>query len=342
MSDMLVHTFFVIGIYTTLKFIIREKFLSFKYIFFYSIVLGCMCYTSWLGYVFAAVVCVYGLWKLQYVRGFYMLLFLSVIVPAIVGFTMLKQYSEIAGVDALLSEMFHRYRVRGSVPVGEHNVLMIAWRYVIMVKDILLNYIMHYNAVFLWLAVVFGIIATNSKMKFLFSRNGYRFVILSGFTIVILHLLFLEYSHHDFTVLYGSVFLSVVVGVIYDKISFSNVLQRKTINLSIAAMLLLMLGEYYVMNLPGAHSIKGESYAEAKQFGEQINAQVPVGKVVFLIGHNPDALEIYYSNRNIKTVESVNDAMSFLYAHKVKEGVVLFADENGKLSHDPPYLIHAE
>jgi hypothetical protein len=61
MSDMAVQLPFVIGVYVVLKMIIRQKFYVPKYIFFYSLVLFSMIYTSWLGVFFAIAVIVYSL-----------------------------------------------------------------------------------------------------------------------------------------------------------------------------------------------------------------------------------------------------------------------------------------
>ena len=61
MSDMAVHLLFIIGVYIVLKMIIRQKFSSPKYIFFYTICLAMMIYTSWLGVFFAFGVLVYSL-----------------------------------------------------------------------------------------------------------------------------------------------------------------------------------------------------------------------------------------------------------------------------------------
>src|SRR5690606_25204079 len=44
MSDMAVHLLFIIGVYIALKMIIRQRFYSYKYFFFYALVLGLMIY----------------------------------------------------------------------------------------------------------------------------------------------------------------------------------------------------------------------------------------------------------------------------------------------------------
>ena len=100
MSDMAVHTFFIIGVYTALKMIIRQRFYSPKYIFFYILLLSLMIYTSWLGIFFAFGVLVYSLLHVRSISGFRVLIWSTLIVSLVMLRVIVYQYAQINGVGA--------------------------------------------------------------------------------------------------------------------------------------------------------------------------------------------------------------------------------------------------
>jgi hypothetical protein len=104
MSDMAVQLPFVIGVYVVLKMIIRQKFYVPKYIFFYSLVLFSMIYTSWLGVFFAIAVIVYSLLHTRASKGFNVLILLTIGVLFLTLRLIIYQYSSVAGLSALLTE----------------------------------------------------------------------------------------------------------------------------------------------------------------------------------------------------------------------------------------------
>ena len=74
MSDMAVQVPFIIGVYITLKMIIRQKFFVSKYIFWYVLNLFVLLYTSWLGVFFAVSVLIYSLLHVRAIKGFRVLI----------------------------------------------------------------------------------------------------------------------------------------------------------------------------------------------------------------------------------------------------------------------------
>jgi hypothetical protein len=328
MSDMLVHLFFVIMTYITLKMLMREKFNVPKYIIWYGIVLAMMCYTSWLGYVFVAVVIVYSFWKLQFVSGFKTLIAVTVLVSLSILCLTIYQYSQINGLDAYIGEMKARYAVRGVVPIGVSGLFANILGVLVNIKNLLVNYIIHYNLIYLWLIGVFFFVMSKKKTNFVFTRNGYRFLILSGFTILFFHIIFLEYSHHDFSVLYGSLMLSVIVGILFHKILFTRRVKPRWINVSIIVMCCLMVIEFWTMN----------RVFDTKEKSNQETLLDKKDYVLFKIRKDSEKmnlLDIYPYKRNIKNVSNMEEAQAFLRAHHQAKGYIL----NYELTNISPEII---
>ncbi len=322
MSDMLVHLFFVIMTYITLKMLMREKFNVPKYIIWYGIVLAMMCYTSWLGYVFVAVVIVYSFWKLQFVSGFKTLIAVTVLVSLSILCLTIYQYSQINGLDAYIGEMKARYAVRGVVPSGVSGLFANILGVLVNIKNLLVNYIIHYNLIYLWLIGVFFFVMSKKKTNFVFTRNGYRFLILAGFTILFFHIIFLEYSKHDFSVLYGSLLLSVIVGILFHKILFTRRIKPRWINVSIIVMCCLMVVEFWVMNI-------NIDFIPKKGGNPFLSACEDKSSVVFSLNDKKDILQSYRYKRNIKNIISEDEASEFLKAHQLSKGIIVSSQFDG-------------
>lgn len=328
MSDMLVQLFFVILNYITLKMIMREKFNVPKYLFWYAIVLAAMCYTSWLGFIFAGVVMVYSTWKLQFVGGFKSLILTTFLVMLGVSFLIIYQYANINGFAAYWSEMTTRYSIRGVVPIGRAGFFANVGGVLINIKTVLFNYLLHYNLIYIWLTGVFFFVMTRKKTNFVFTRNGYRFIILSGFTILFMHIIFLEYSHQDFTILYGSLGLSVIVGILFHKILFTRRVRPRWINVSLIAMCCLMVVEYWLMNRTFEKHTEptNVTYAYLQQ------AALDNDAVLFVENQKLDAIQTYYLHRNVLSVANKNEARLFLTTHHLKAGNYITSSGIEKLS----------
>ena len=325
---MLVQLFFVILNYITLKMIMREKFNVPKYLFWYALILGAMCYTSWLGFIFAGVVIIYSTWKLQFVGGFKSLILTTLLVMIGVSILIIYQYSQINGFAAYWSEMTTRYSIRGVVPIGRAGFFANVGGVLINIKTVLFNYLLHYNLIYIWLTGVFLFVMTRKKTNFVFTRNGYRFIILSGFTILFMHIIFLEYSHQDFSILYGSLGLSVIVGILFHKILFTRRVRPRWINVSLIVMCCLMVVEYWLMNRTFEMHIQPTTttYAYLQQ------AAVDKESVLFLENEKLDAIQTYYLKRNVLSVSTKNEALQFLITHHLKSGNYITSSGIQKLS----------
>lgn len=302
MSDMAVQTPFVIGVYIVLKMIIRQKFYVPKYIFFYTLTLFLMIYTSWLGLFFALGVLVYSLLHVKVNKGFRVLILLTILTSIFALRLFTYQYSQIAGTMAYVTEMFHRFIEQGSLGVRGEGYFNFLWSYVHFTRNILFNYIVNYFLFYIIIAAFVWLAVSRAKLKIIFSENGYRFIWLSVLPILLLHTIFLSYSEYDYAVLYASLFLSVLAGILYDKVRNSNAISPQTLNLLVVSAILFLIVQFEVSNLPGEKNYKGERYADEKELGKKIKATVPKDEMVIL-SEPPTSSVVFYSGRNAKVIE---------------------------------------
>ncbi|MFN8308735.1 MAG: hypothetical protein U0T73_02115 [Chitinophagales bacterium] len=322
MSDMAVQVPFIVGTYIVLKMIIRQKFYVPKYIVFYILNLFLLLYTSWLGVFYAVGVIVYSLMHLRSNKGFRVLLISTVVTLFVVLQLISYQYSLINGPEAYLSEILNRYLLRGSVGIRHQGFFYFFFSYFIYLKNLLYNYLVNYLPFYAMIAGFIYIGVTRAKLKIVFSENGYRFIWLSVMPILFLHLVFLNYSSQDFTVLYASLFFSVLFGIFYDKMKKSGVFSARKLNLAVVVTVLIFIAQYELMNLPGEYSIHHHRYADEKEWGEAVKAQSDPNDIIFSTTE-PSPQMVYYAGRNIRWVHDAAEAFTF-ESHRHYENAVLF------------------
>lgn len=327
MSDMAVHTLFIIGVYVALKMIIRQKFYVPKYIFFYAVVLGLMIYTSWLGVFFALGVLVYSLLHVRANGGFKVLIWSTLIVTLVMLRLITYQYSQIAGPQAYLEEMFSRYLVRGSLAETDQGVFHFMFNYLWLFKTLIYNYIIHYIVIYVALILFVWLVMSRRKMKIVFSENGYRFIWLSVMPVLLLHFFFLNYSEHDFTALHASLFFSVLLGILYDKVKKSGTMPLRRMQIALVAMLVVLVVQYEVMNWGGRYF--GTSGVQSAFFEQYTKDVIKKEEVVFIDKAEATPQAVFYLQRNIRLSLNREDAISFLKQKNISKGVIL--NSEGKI-----------
>jgi hypothetical protein len=315
MSDMAVHTLFIIGVYVALKMIIRRKFYSPKYIFFYVTCLSLMIYTSWLGVFFAFGVFVYSLLHVRNLKGFNVLLWSTVLTTLIMLRIILYQYAQIAGPRAYIEEMISRYIFRGSLEGTELGFFHFMFAYLWLWKTLLFNYFIHYIIIYIIIGLFAWLAFSKKKLKIVFSENGYRFIWLSVLPVALLHVFFLNYSVQDFTALYGSLFFSVLVGILYDKVKKSGVVPAPTMRLAVIVSVVLMIAEYQAMNWKDDKSFYNSGMA--------VKANAQMDEVVFSYHLDLQPQMIYYAGRNVRYAKNEQDAKDFLKFRHMNKGYII-------------------
>ena len=326
MADMLVQLPFVLGTYTALKLIIRQRFYSFKYLFFYSILLFLMMYSSWLGYFFAAGMIIYALLHMHKHPGFKWLIFISILCTFLALRFTLVQYASVNGLNALFNEAVSRYLVRGSLGDLQNGYFAFVKSYAYYLIRIVFNYISSYLPIYIAILWFTFTASRQKKMKILFSENGYRFIWLSVLPVLLLHFIFMEYSGQDFTTLYAALFFSVLMGILYDKLRRSGIVSQKKLNLLLIAGTLLMMLQFTLINMPGKYSVKGFRYDIYLEAGQKIAKLSRPDEVIFILKGVAEPQLVYYAKRNMKEVKSEEDAMRFLEVRDIRNGVIFGAE----------------
>lgn len=329
MSDMAVHVFFIIGVYITLKMIIRQRFYSFKYIFFFSLTLFLMIYTSWLGVFFAFGVLVYSLLHVRQIKGFRIIIAATIIISILALRVITYQYSQINGISAYLTEIVARYLFRGSLSDTSHGLFHFLFSYLNLIKTIVLNYVFNYLPVYILMVAFVWVALTRAKLKITFSENGYRFIWLSVLPIVLLHLAFLQYSVQDFTVLYASLFFSVLLGILYDKLKKSGVFSMTKLNAIVLIFVLSNIALFYVTNLPGSTSIRGYKYAEAKEVGTFIAKNAADDEMIFVVGKMPEPQEVWYAQRNMEWLRTLPELVEKIKKVQPQKAIIFEYGNDG-------------
>ena len=315
MSDMAVHLLFIIGVYTALKMIIRQQFYSPKYIFLYVLCLALMLYTSWLGVFFAFGILVYSLLHVRSIKGFSILIWSTLITSILMLRLITYQYSEINGVDSYFSEMLNRYIQRGSMEGIEKGFFHFMFSYLWLLKTLLYNYIIHYVVIYIIILLFVYIAASRKKLKIVFSENGYRFIWLSVLPVLLLHFFFLNYSVQDFTALYASLFFSVLLGILYDKVKKSGAISIRKMQGGLIITVLVLVAQYHLMNY------RTDISTDQIAAGEVIK-NTASDEVAFWTEEDPSPQLVYYAGRNIRYAKATADAKSFLMQRGLKKGAV--------------------
>jgi len=323
MSDMAVHLLFIIGVYTALKMIIRQKFYSPKYIFFYALCLALMLYTSWLGVFFAVGILIYSLLHVRSNKSFHILIWTTVITTILMLRLIVYQYSQINGLEAYLMEMFNRYIQRGSLEGTDQGLFHFMFAYLWLFKTLLYNYIIHYIVVYIVIGLFFYLATSRKKLKIVFSENGYRFIWLSVLPVLLLHFFFLNYSVQDFTVLYASLFFSVLLGILYDKVKKSGAVPIRYMQIGLALTVAVFICQYQAMNFFARDDSQWQGNKIAKSSGKE--------DVIFWPAPEIEPQLVFYAQRNIRYASSAKEAKAFLIQRGLKQGIYYLPGEGGML-----------
>ncbi len=339
MSDMLVHLFFVLNVYIILKLLIRKRFFSPKYLVYYAVFLFLMIYTSWLGVFFAFSVFLYSFIKLRKTKVFIPLNLITLFVSVAAIALFIWQYSSINGMDAFLDQMMNRMGERGGLAEGTSFLGSIKNTFRSLLQ-VFKTYATSYLPLFILLASFVFLTITRAKMRIVFTKNGYRFLWLSTLPVILLHIFLLNYSGHDFVSLYGSLFLSVLIGILYDKLKKAKTLSNLQLNFGISFVVVASLASYYYINRPGEYSLKGEEYAISEQLGKHIKTTAPDDAVVFAMGKAViDPQLIYYAERNILKVKDQDEAMAFLKERGISQGYIYHSSQASNKAFDTVEVI---
>jgi hypothetical protein len=302
MSDMMAQPFFIAALLLALYILDKPKAST-------AIGLAIVCflgtYTTWFGVLVAGSLGLYFVFRaFSRPKYFWVVGLLMLSQVAALGL-MAWQYSQIAGWDAYMAELSHRFGVRGGAPSSLLQFPLM----------ILFNYFANYGALVVFIPLFFMV-----KLP-----NGSKLVaVLSLLPIVLTHVLLSNYTGHDFTTLYLAVPLSILISMLAVVRN-----QERTQKGMIILVLMVSIDSgfifYTYVNRYGKLSLMGDSYDEVMLNGLEMGIQ-PKDAVIFSIGAATPPEALWYAKRNVKHVENEQEALEFLKERAINTGII-FEDD---------------
>lgn len=206
--DIFVLTILIICQYIFLKLLIKERYRSIKYMILTTLFLFLLVYSSWFGLIFSLIVILIALFNLR--KGYKLIpyIILSSIVVILCTLLIYSQYAVVGGWKNVIYYFKDTY-LRESPLLG--NLQQTGWQIILQLIMNIGNLIL-----ILFFLVLYSFIAR--KRKFLFTKNGYRYLILSVFPILIYSVLLLQYFQNTFACLYFIPPLVITISVWLEKI----------------------------------------------------------------------------------------------------------------------------
>lgn len=306
MSDMAVQLYFVAAIYAFVR--VVQNYKSVYWQLLVGLLVGLATYTSWLGVFVAFVLVVRAIWSID---RFKPMLASVVLFQCFFLLLIVYQYSSIAGGEAYLTEVLHRYAQRGlggwAVPFKSF------WK-------VLFNYGANFGFVLILAGLGIYVWFRQRTADPIWTD----LLIVSVLPVVMLHLVLPDYSGHDFTVLYGAPALALLAGL---GVGYRATNRRRAVRLT-WAIGIVSVGQYFLINLPGPTSIKGDRYDVYQHAGEEIKALQKPDAPVFVKGLKPSPEILWYAHRNMLQVADETEATSWMIAHGFDTGLLVSLSGN--------------
>lgn len=209
--DIFVQSLFIIFSYVFLKMMVKGKYRSFKYLIVLGLLIFLMCYSSWIGLFYTITILLFGLFNLR--KGYKMIpiVIISLSISIFTLFMIYTQYAKIEGWITIIFTFKNIY-LKQSLFQGHYFEAL---------KNIIYHHFQYIgNIVFCMFILIFYSISKKNKM--LFTKNGYKFLIMSFLPLFLFYLIFFNYSQNAYVVLYLVSPLSIVTAIWIEKIQKTN------------------------------------------------------------------------------------------------------------------------
>lgn len=328
MADMFVQVFFIMALYFYARITMRDAGASatgateigasarrpYESVAL-ALSLGAAVYTEWLGLILAGVLLVWTFFRRPIRWGLLVTIGLAAALPLVLT---ILTYANIAGWEAMKEYYFGRFEERG--PGGD------------VLQTILLlgkNYLFNHLPLLLLIAV--ALVALLRRMR-KSERSGLpafakEIIFISVVAVVLHHLIFLQYSGHDFAVLKSAVPLALLGAWLIHHVTTRGVPSRRLAWAAVAGVSALSIGQYYYINRPGEVSWKGDRYDEEMLIGRAIAANSAADEVAFVKDIELTPQILYYAQRNVMPVNHRAEAYNFVRAHPLGKGVLIWNED---------------
>jgi hypothetical protein len=345
-SDTFVQLFFIAGIYLFLK--ILQNTASKLYLSLFSTTLFLMCYTEWLGFLFALSVMLYALFTIKK-RGMKSLFFVTGITSAIALITLLLHYSLITNFRDLFYYLLAAYKKRCGVSPGTNNEPLLfskkSW------KSLFRTYFFSYKEflLFIYTTTSIAFFGTKFDRNFIKENKNKLIVLYLALLPVILHhlILFNLTVIHEFLFLKTGIFFALLAGISYEKVETYIRKHAAYPRLKLGVLLTLFVFSFVqAIRMHSWHNIKHSSCL--KTIGSEIEKNAKPDEMVF-IKYHPNTVKLksklaymgsgklgpgccWYANRNIATWLDRDTTENMVKINGLKKYIVFSLNkENSKI-----------
>lgn len=206
--DIFVLPFLIISQYIFLKLLMKERYRSVKYLFLIGLFLAIMSYSSWFGAIFNLMVIFIALINLRKGYKLFPYIIIAVLVTSSITLLIYGQYALAGGWKNVIYYFKDTY-LRESPFYGHLRQSGF---------EILVQMIKRLGVLFIVLAVLIFYSFIAKKRKFIFTKNGYKYLILSVIPVLIYSVLLVHYFQNPFASLYFVPPLVVSISIWLEKL----------------------------------------------------------------------------------------------------------------------------
>lgn len=228
----------IIGLtYIALKMIMRKQVSSIKYLLFFSILNFIMVYTSWIGVLFSLTITFYGIVNLRKGYSFSHIVLLSLLTTLLALSLVTMQYGREVGLENYLHLLANTYLKESEIKYI--FAFSLDGAFISSIYKLMRYYFIAYWPIYLSIFIFILFALTGKGKKIIFTKNGYRYLVLAILPVMMSHLLLMSYSLTlPYSLLYALSFLSVMMGILFEKI-YKSALFEKYIFYTLASIPIL-------------------------------------------------------------------------------------------------------
>ncbi|MEN9921333.1 MAG: hypothetical protein RLZZ517_311 [Candidatus Parcubacteria bacterium] len=330
-SDTAVHPFIIFGLYLLHKILVRQD--DKKYLYIYALNLFLMCYTDWIGFIFAGVTILFLLFS-KFRNNFIKIISANILVPVFAFGIIISQYAYVIGgytyfFNILWGKYVHGYSRGGAFTHFLDKIHTIESHY----GSILL--------VFLLFVFFFLIYLFTQKNKKDFDTPAREIILIPLVTVLMHHIVFFQWTSHMYhyysvlkSMIFITIFISYVLYVFWYKLDFKEKRFFKGAIYVLFGFTYISSIYHYYQKVPQVPKDYSSSYCAVAR---EMSTIARSDQVIFIkdsvkqvhVYPLPTILP-YCAKRNIEVFLSKESAKELLKKNKVKSGIVFTIQYSGE------------
>lgn len=277
-------------------------------------------YTDWFYLCMGTVTIVLSLFKARAEKKYISLVIVNIL-AIITGVAIIYwQFSSYAGWNTTLT--YWRLRLLDRSAVSNSATFF----------TMLLFLFKHYATVYfpLFFGLFLRIVSLSSGTRFkVFSKKEIEFIVLYGVSVLLYHLILLNWSYeHEFSVLPSSILLVYIfVRYLFETTTINKLYTSKNI---FCLVLISSIVQFYFINRPGKISLAGLPYDTYQILGERLRGIDPDYKIFMHMSESNPMIE-FYAKRNLNAASDTNQVKQIMKDLNIKDAVWI-EQQNFKLN----------